>query len=82
MSELMDESLIADLPPALRQELTALAHKVEAQPVTHWLPAVLYFLSRFDDKDQSWEARDGYTRLVLEPLRKHLARRIQQDRWE
>jgi hypothetical protein len=69
------------LTPEIAQQIERTVQEIEKLPADQWLDAVLYFLSRFDEKDQSWEARDGYTRLVLEPLRRQLAIRIQQDRW-
>ncbi len=65
----------------LQQHIQDLVKKIETRPAAEWHDLLAYLLARFDDKDQSWEARDAYTRIVLEPLRKTLSIRIQQDRW-
>ncbi len=65
----------------LHEHIQDLVKKIETRPASEWHELLTYLLSRFDDKDQSWEARDAYTRIVLEPLRKTLSIRIQQDRW-
>ncbi len=65
----------------LKQQIETLVANIETRPAAEWEALLVYLLSRFDDKDQSWEARDAYTRIVLEPLRKTLSIRIQQDRW-
>jgi hypothetical protein len=66
---------------SLQPQIVALAATIYQLPVIERPQAILALLQALDAYNRSWEASDAYLRMVIEPVQKALAIRVQQDRW-